>query len=148
MGTPPSSLTRSANTCFPWRNREVVEPRCEPPLGEVKEQDLGGFGALPCQGAFLTHADGISAGERDAIEGARPLRNVKPGVASCGDRVGGLLTRFETAYPQIGVLVDGEGAVPAGFAGDELQGARFHLGQGAVCVPGGGPVLIGGDPDL
>ena len=58
------------------------------------------------------------------------------------------LSGLEAGVEKIGVLVDGDAAVSAGFAGDEVELAAGGIGHGLFFVAGRAAGSVRGDPDL
>ena len=83
--------------------------------------DFGG--AAPVEGG------GVSGGQFLSVHLNPALGDMQPGVAGRSQFVSDFLSRLQLRQPKIGILMDGDGAVPARLAGDEMPLAGLRRGQ-------------------
>lgn len=117
-------------------------------LVQVEQKDLRRFGRFDVELIFAVDGGSVAAGKRFAVQHDFAFGDVEPGVAVGGERLRDLLAGVEPGDPQIGVLVDGDGAIASGFAGDEVELARGRVAEGFLGVARFDAFGIGRDPDL
>ena len=115
---------------------------------EIKHQHLRRLGGVKCERAFLAQARGIAAGELLPIDGCFAFRDMHPGMPAGGEGMSYTLPSLEFGEQQVGVLMNGHGAVAASLAGDEIQLTGRRRREILFGIPRFYALRIGLNPDL
>ena len=115
---------------------------------EVEEQDFCGRGCLDLQMWFRGNSGPVAFLQPVAVEFDRTDGDLEPGMTARGKIVAHGLPGFESGEEKIGILIDGDTAIAAGFAGDEVELTSGGIGHGFFLVAGWAAGGVRGDPDL
>jgi len=88
-------------------------------LVQVKQQDLRGFRGAHFDGALLIDDCRVAAGQFPAVDRDFAFRHMQPGMTARSERMRHAIASAQFAKPQVGILMNGNGAIAAGFARDQ-----------------------------
>ena len=97
---------------------------------------------------FITHRYSVPGCQRVSVEDRFAFGQVDPSVPPRFQLVADVIVSIQFAEPEVCILVDGDGAIPAGFARDEMESAGCHAIERLLSVTGSNPFLVRHDPDL
>ena len=117
-------------------------------LVQIEQQHLRRLRGAEFQRGFFVHRCGVTAHERFAVQHHFALGDMNPRIATRRQLVTDALPSIEFREPEIGVLVDGDGAIAARFARHEMQRARSHVCIRLLRVTRLHALRVRLDPDL